>query len=117
MKAMTTIQLLDKLKKAYDIPSDYAVAKFLGVKQQTVSHWRRGRSAFDDEIALKVADLLELDRGQVLAWMHAERCKNPDARRAFLKLAELAKTAGIAAILMTYWTLPGLAGSQQCVLC
>ncbi len=117
MKAMTTVQLMDRIKKTHGIQSDYQLAKFLGVTQQSVSNWRRGKSAFDDEIALKVADLLGLDRGQVLAWVHAERCKNPEARRALLRLADLAKTAAFAAFTMTYLMpfLPEWAG--HCILC
>lgn len=117
MKPQTTVQLLDRVKKVHKIHSDYALAKFLDVKQPTVSRWRLGKNHLDDDVALRVAQLLELDPGQVLAWVHAERCKSPEARRALLHLASLARTAVITGMTVGYGLYAGLGGTMPPLLC
>lgn len=96
---MNTQQLLDAVKSRYSLPSDYALAKFLGLKQQTVSKYRVDGNTLSDETALLVADKLGMDAGEVLAWMHAERAKSPAAKRALEKLARLAHRSAAALVL------------------
>ncbi|WP_016957959.1 hypothetical protein [Catenovulum agarivorans] len=68
-----SIELIEQLKAAYNLPSDYAASKKICVKPNSVSNWRHERSSMDDEIAINVAELLELDPLKVLASLHAER--------------------------------------------
>lgn len=96
---MKTQELLDAVKSRYSLKSDYALAKFLGIRQQTISGYRQRGIAMDDEIALLVADKLEMDRGAVLAWMYAERAKSPAARKVFEKLARQASRSAAALVL------------------
>lgn len=70
-----TIELLDKLKAAYHLPSDYATAKKLGITQSAVSKYRNKRSTLDDSVAIEVAELLELEPLQVVASMNFERAE------------------------------------------
>lgn len=92
----TTNQLLDELKARYGLPSDYALGKFLGHKGQSrISHYRSGRSQFDDEEAAKVAGLLDKSPAYVIACAHAERTKSAEQRRIWETIAE--KFGGIAA--------------------
>lgn len=92
----TTNQLLDELKARYGLPSDYALGKFLGHKGQSrISHYRSGRSQFDDEEAAKVAGLLDKSPAYVIACAHAERTKSADQRRIWEMIAD--KFGGIAA--------------------
>lgn len=68
-----TTELLDMLKAAYDLPSDYAVAKKIGYSRQGISNLRNKRSFLNDSDAMNVAELLELDPLIVIASCHAER--------------------------------------------
>ncbi|WP_416308549.1 XRE family transcriptional regulator [Neptunicella sp. SCSIO 80796] len=80
---LKTTDLLDKLKAAYNLPSDYAIAKKLGVKPSCVSRYRNHGGTFDDSIALEVAELLELNPLSVVASMHAERAERSHDNNAF----------------------------------
>lgn len=69
----TVMEFLWDLREKLDLPSDYAVAKYLGVTQKTVKTWRAGRGGFSDDMALRVEDILGEPRGYVVACMHAYR--------------------------------------------
>lgn len=72
---LRTADLLDRLKAAYQLPSDYALAKKLGVTRAAVSRYRNNVGSFDDKLAFEVAYLLELNPSIVVASMHMERAK------------------------------------------
>lgn len=94
---MRTADFLNALRQKHTLQSDYALAKFLGVGATTISSYRVGRSCFDGDMALKVAELLEMPAGYVLACIEeerAERTKRPQVKAAWRKVAEtLAPTA------------------------
>ena len=95
---MNTNELLDAVKAQYSIESDYKLAHFLGIRQQTISGYRQKGIELGDETALLVADKLGLDPGVVLAWIHAARTKSPAARAALLELARRATKSAAAVI-------------------
>jgi len=68
-----TTELLDMLKATYDLPSDYALAKKIGITRGAVSNLRLKRCFFSDTNALNVAELLELDPLKVMASCKYER--------------------------------------------
>lgn len=82
---ITTIELLEALKQEFDLPSDYAVAKYLNISQQAVSKWRNGRT-MSEEICIKVAHELKLDEDLVLLSNLAEKQTDSKAKDALLKL-------------------------------
>jgi len=92
-----TADFLDALKARHQLTSDYQLAKLLNVSSSRVANYRMDRSKLDDAIALKVAELLDLEAGYVLACVHAERAKEPRERKAW---AELAKRAAAALALL-----------------
>ena len=94
---MRTVDYLDELAKLTDTGSDYAVAKLLGVSRQWVSHYRRGRT-FSDETAVKVAQLLGIPPGIILADMHAERASSDDVATAWRQVAETLKKSAAAVL-------------------
>lgn len=71
----TTRSLLDKLKIALNLRSDYALAKYLGVTTVTMSRWREGKN-LSDENCIRIADILKLPRPYVIACMHAQSAKS-----------------------------------------
>lgn len=82
---ITTLELLDLLKDEADLPSDYAVAKFLNVSQQAVSRWRNGK-VMCEETAIKVARVLKIDQEFVIISNIAERQKDERIRERLCKL-------------------------------
>ena len=84
---MNTMTIVKRLKKRAKIQSDYAVAKALRVKPQTVSCWRHKINGMSDETAERAAELLQLPYDYVLVCLQAERSKHPNARRALMNLA------------------------------
>lgn len=91
----STVELLDRLKLHRAIPSDYQLAKALGVTQQTISRYRVGKDSFSDSTALKVAELLDMDPAIVAATAHAERAKSDPERAMWSDL--IRRLGGLAA--------------------
>lgn len=77
---MTTADYLDAIKAKLGLTSDYAVSKVLGVRTSSVSRYRNGVSAFDDEVCFKVGELLDVNPLEVIVAVRAERALNDDAR-------------------------------------
>lgn len=96
---MNTIDFIDEIKKRGLARSDYAVAKLLGTTRSCLSNYRTGRSQLDDETALKVAAVLQLEPGYVLACIHAARAKDPAVMSAWQRAAEACRR-GAAAIMI-----------------
>lgn len=84
----TTIEWLDAVKARLDLPSDYAAAKVLGVTRQSASGWLNGRQTFDDEVCLRVAEILEVDPFEVLANIKIERIKDEERRAVWTRALE-----------------------------
>ena len=115
---MDTNTLLDALKTELGVPSDYALARnVFKIKPLSLKEMReRGMS---DDRAIQVADMLGLNRGEVLAAIHAERAKNPEVKAAWLKVAESVRTALGTAVVLIFGALllvgapsPAQAGSS-----
>lgn len=71
------IKLLDEAKAKCNIPSDYAMAKKLGVSRNTINNWRINRSSAEWETIFKLADLLQLDDQNVVYKILEEKYDNP----------------------------------------
>lgn len=100
---MNTIEYMAALKKRLVIDSDYALSKALGVTKQTISRYSKGVGHFDDDVARRVAAILEMHPGLVMLDMHRERAKTPEDRsvwqeiyKGFLTLLPRAKGVGFA---------------------
>lgn len=94
----TTPEFMDAVKTRLALPSDYALAPVLGITRASVSRFRNGKDAFGDATAMRVAELLGIDPGFVIACAHRERAKT-DAERA-VWTAMLEKLGGLAAALL-----------------
>lgn len=92
---MKTCDYLDAVQTKLNISSDYAVAKSLNISRQAVSRYRAGFNFLDDEVALRVAEILEINAGCVLIDMHAERSKNSEVRNVWEMVS-----AGFPALLL-----------------
>lgn len=76
---MKTTDFLDAVKAAYNLPSDYALAKKLSVTTSCITNYRANRNFMDDSMALKVAYLLDVEPLQVIACAQIERANRANA--------------------------------------
>lgn len=106
-----SIALIDKARSLCEPPTDYQLAKRLGINHATLSRCRHRGGTLDNEAASKLADLLGQDRYTVIAVMEVERAKTPQKKafweqqlpRVMPVVAALGITAGV-----TYITVKGL---------
>lgn len=70
---MKTVDYLDAVKAAYLLESDYQLTKKLGESSARISQYRTGRNIMDDDMAVKISYLLDLNPLAVLADAHIER--------------------------------------------
>lgn len=83
----TTNELLDRIKTELEIASDYRLAQVLGVTKNAITNYRYGKSRPNDEVGLRMAELLKEDAGHITACLHAERAQSPDVRQLWEKVA------------------------------
>lgn len=70
---MKTAEYLDALIDAYLLGSDYQLAKKLGESRSRISQYRTKDRVMDDDMAIKISYLLDLNPLAVLADAHIER--------------------------------------------
>lgn len=95
---LTVQELIEAAKGAQGIPSNYRLARVLGVTELTVANWKHGRKAPDDGAALRLADMAGLDPAQVLAAVHAARATDPTIAAAWASIAARLQQAGAAVL-------------------
>lgn len=84
-------ELLDALKTALELPSDYAAAPVIGCSQQMLSQVRQNRSHFSPEKVLFLCEMSDLDAVDWLLRWHRERAKCDKEKAVFdLVLTRLA---------------------------
>lgn len=93
----TTRQLLEVVKQRHGLPTDYQLAKFLGISRQRISNNMRGQT-MSDETALLVAEALGLPGEHVMAIVATERAKSEAVKKAWQRAA--AATAVIVLALL-----------------
>ncbi len=108
----TTVDFLNAVMKKNGITSDNQLSIFLGCTRSSISGYRHKKSFLDDEIAFKVAKLLDLDPGYVLSCIASERARKPELKAAWKHAAEVLQ--GLAAALVVIAALPfiSLEGSE-----
>ena len=92
---------IDRVKTAKNLPSDYAAAKELGLSRFTVSGYRKRPDAtLDEDISVKIANLLNMSPAFILADQSMERAKSEEAKTAWVAILE--KLGGVAvSVLLT----------------
>jgi len=87
MQPRTTTEFLDAIKAKFSLRSEYALVKHLGVTQVTVIRWRTG-GCMNDAHAIKVADILGLQRAYVLACTRLEKAKDTESSGTWRQIAD-----------------------------
>lgn len=85
---MKTTEYLDAARVKLNLPSDYALAKHLGVSKETVSQVRIGKMHLSEGLAVKIADILGRDRLELLAVSNMERAKTPEGVAVWAELLQ-----------------------------
>lgn len=88
--------LIDQARTRANLPSDYALAKAIGISQSNVTGWRKGKRHPSDEEAVQLATLAGLEEMQVIAAIHYE-CATTEKKKEFWKC--YLESRGIAATL------------------
>lgn len=79
-----------KLKKLYDISSDYGMAKILGLSRQTMSAHKSGRAKhFSEETAYKTGELTNEDPAYAMVVLAIDRAKDEKVREAWRRVARI----------------------------
>lgn len=84
---MYSSQLLMAVKRAQKLPSNYALARFLDVRENQIHRWHKNQNAPDDLTAVRLATLAGLDPDVVVAAMHAQRASNPVGRSVWRRIS------------------------------
>src|SRR6266568_1850520 len=91
----TTVQFLDAVRVRHGLTSDYQLAKFMGMRTQTISRYRNGHTMMDEAMCLKIAAALGVEQGEVLVAIAFEREKRAEVKSAWQRVAQrLASVAG-----------------------
>ena len=93
---MTIIELLDRAKTRANLPSDYALAKVLGIDRSIVSGWRKGKQHPSNEHAVQLATLAGMEEMRVIAEIEMQTATT-EKKRGFWKC--YLEKHGIAAVL------------------
>lgn len=105
-----TVDFLDGVKRRHGLTSDYQLSKRLRLTRSAISAYRNGDRALDENVALVVAQELQLSPAYVLACTAAERAKRPEVRTAWEKAARTLSRAATVLILLGMWQAFGLPG-------
>lgn len=97
---MTTADYLDAVKSRLLLPSDYALQNVIGASRQQISRYRTGKDYLGDDVALRVAEILDVPPGRVLADVAAERAKSDAVREVWRRLSAVA-AGGACAVILT----------------
>jgi DNA-binding XRE family transcriptional regulator len=85
---MKTTEYLEEVKRKRALPSDYALAKLLGVSHTSIIAYRSGRAALGIETSNKVGEILGLDGHKVYADCQIERAKKPEIAAFWMSVSE-----------------------------
>ena len=78
---------MDEAQDIGAVKNDAELAKKLGISRASVSEWRSGKSTPNDDQAVKLAEVLGKEPGELLAECGAARAKTPATRQAWERIA------------------------------
>lgn len=106
---MTLNELLDRAKTRANLPSDYALAKALGIHTGTITNWRKGKQHPSNEEAVQLAALAGLPEMTVIAEIEMQTAKTEKKRefwKSYIESRGLTATLGLVALGVTIMIAP-----------
>jgi transcriptional regulator with XRE-family HTH domain len=115
---LTVRDLLAAARAAQSLPSNYALAKLLDVRENDVSRWQNGRNIPSPAMVVRLAELAKLDPADVLPAIEAERAGDDVVRAAWARAAKRLQVAGLAAVaaILSLWIGGGPDGGATLAL-
>lgn len=93
----STLQLLERFKDFHKLPSDYAAAKKLGIRQNTISKWKAG-GTMDEPTALLIAQEIGAEPIATLAQIALDRPLTARDRRIWSRYCARVCLAAVATV-------------------
>lgn len=72
-----TEKLLDRARELCAPPTDYQLAKRLGISTSRLSNYRNRRSTPDNEVGFKIAKMLGIPTPEVIAYFEEDKTTDP----------------------------------------
>jgi hypothetical protein len=91
---ITSRDLLAAVRAAQGIPSNYALSRFLDVREKDLQRWNTGKNTPNDAMLLRLCDLANLDPITVVPAIHAERAGDEAMRSVWERIARRVESAG-----------------------
>lgn len=113
---MNTRGYVELIRKAYDA-SYYRVTRMLGITDTSMDRWRKGKSEANEDHAVKIAELLQLDPLQVITELDIERAESEKVRALRKKIREIIKRSLSVFIIVLFTAVNWVPGAVQSVLC
>lgn len=85
-RKMQPSELLDLVKAAYGLTSDYQVAKKFNFTTTGISHWRVNRSFPNNKLLIKFGEILGINPGLLMLYSLEWREKDSEAKAQISKL-------------------------------
>lgn len=100
---MTPADLLKAVRAAHGIPSNYRLARVLGVTDKTVQRWQAGENAPDGPTCERLAVMAGFDPDFVVAAMQAHREREPSERARWERIAQRLQSvaAAVACVILS----------------
>jgi len=108
---------MDEAQDIGAVKNDAELAKKLGISRASVSEWRSGKSTPNDDQAVKLAEVLGKDAGELLAECGAARAKTNATRQAWERVAaRMAMSITLCALIIHPSKSEAVEGNQDCNL-
>jgi plasmid maintenance system antidote protein VapI len=110
---LTVRDLITAARVAQGLPSNYALANRMQVRERDVSRWFNGHHVPADAMVLRLAELAGLDPAAVLPTIAALRTDDARLRAAWRRAADLAeRAAAVAACAILALCVPAILGAS-----
>jgi plasmid maintenance system antidote protein VapI len=96
-----TLHLIERLRRTLPRPTNYALAKALGLSQTTIKNVLAGKHGLGPKPVIRLAELLQIDARDVLVLIEQDKARTPEdkefwGRRSPRITASIALAAALA---------------------
>lgn len=116
----TISDYLNDYRAAKGIPSDYALARELGLTKQAISRYRHNAGAPDNDVCWRIAEGAGADYSAVVATAElarAQRTHDTGREKVWLERLQHVSASFSLAFVLLAASLPAVSGVQHCILC